>query len=210
MGSYIDQDVRQELTWAREMCRLDVGSQLANFYEKQQELEQCIITASNAAGDRLEENNNRNDNQERISKEISDTLTGLTEEVKENRNCTQLFQEKQAQIERKIEEEKKNISIEIKKGIGPVTQQEGNLLDRKRNEQTTFPQNSSVGIKSEVRVVEPPGLSYGGGGAQRVFGQIPKTRPTHTTLPGADTDSIMAEENATQEQEKGISRYSQL
>ena len=35
-----------------------------------------------------------------------------------------------------------------------------------------------------------------------VFGQIPKTRPTHATLPGADTDSIMTEKNTIREQKE--------
>ena len=40
MGTYIDQDVRSNLNWMCEMFRVDVGSQLANFREMQQELEQ--------------------------------------------------------------------------------------------------------------------------------------------------------------------------
>ena len=40
MGTYIDQDVRRKLNGIWGMFRVDVGSQLANFRERKQKLEQ--------------------------------------------------------------------------------------------------------------------------------------------------------------------------
>ena len=59
-----------------------VGSRITSFYEMRQVLEQgIIINVANAMGDRLGGNSDRGNNQERISKQISETLTGLEEEV---------------------------------------------------------------------------------------------------------------------------------
>ena len=69
-----------------------------------------------------------------------------------------------------------------------------------------LPQNSSVwGEKWGNGRRTSRAKLWGGGGAQRVFGQIPKTRPTRAKLPGADTDSMMTEKNTTHEQERGPS-----
>ena len=83
MGTCIDQDVRNKLNGICEMFRVDVGSQLANFRERRQGLEQGIRNVANAVGDRLLENNHRNNIQEKLLKEISDALMGLKGEMGE-------------------------------------------------------------------------------------------------------------------------------
>ena len=97
-------------------------------------------------------------------KEISDALTGLKDEMGENRNNTQQIHEKQTQVARKIEEEEEryNVSGEIKKCIDSVRQPEEKHHGGIRYEPTKVPQIFSVGLKSEVRVKVPTGLSYSG------------------------------------------------
>ena len=56
------------LNGVREMSRVDVGGQLANFRERQQELERWIRNDANALDDRLLGNNNRNNIQENCRK----------------------------------------------------------------------------------------------------------------------------------------------
>ena len=80
MGSYIDQDVKLELTGMCEMCRLDVGSRITSFYEWRQVIGRGVIAVAISMGDRIGGNNNRN-NQGRISELISKKLTGLKGEV---------------------------------------------------------------------------------------------------------------------------------
>ena len=101
MGTIIDQDVRSKLNGACEMFRVDIGSLLTNFQEKQQELDQWIRDVSNAVDGRLLGNNNSNNRQESLLREISDAIMGLNGEMEENRNTPQQIHEKQTQMERK-------------------------------------------------------------------------------------------------------------
>ena len=91
MGTYIDQDVRNKLNGMCEMPRVDVGGQLANFRERQQELEQCVRNVANAADDRLVENKNK------TTKKTVERDNRCTQwvkgEMEENRNNTQQIQE---------------------------------------------------------------------------------------------------------------------
>ena len=78
-------------------------------------------------------------------KDISDALMGLKGEMEENRNNTQQIQEKQTQMERKIEEEEKNkVGEGAKKGIASERRQEDKQHGGIRYEQTNVPHNSSV------------------------------------------------------------------
>ena len=52
IGTYIGQDVRSKLNDTCEMFREDVGSQLENFRERQQALEQRIRNVASAVADR--------------------------------------------------------------------------------------------------------------------------------------------------------------
>ena len=52
---------------------------------------------------------------------------GVKGEMEENRNNTQQIHEKQTQMERKVEEEKNNVSGEIKKRIDSVRQKKTNV-----------------------------------------------------------------------------------
>ena len=61
-------------------------------------------------------NNNRDNHQEKLLGDIGDALMGLKGEMKKDRNNTQQIQDKQTQLERKMEEEKNNVSGEMKKG----------------------------------------------------------------------------------------------
>ena len=152
---------------------------------------------------RLLGNNNRNNRRESLLGEISEAIMGLKEEMEENRNNTRQINEKQTQMERKIEEEEeKNKGSEaIERRIDSVKPQEDRQHGGIRYEQTRAPQSSSIGVKSEVKVA-PPGLNYAGWGG-RVFGQIPKKINTHTKLPDRETDSVMAEKHTTQGQTSG-------
>ena len=64
LGACIGQDVKSKLKGICAMSRVDVGSQLLSFHEMRQELEQRIRNASNAADDRILDNNNRKNHQE--------------------------------------------------------------------------------------------------------------------------------------------------
>ena len=57
---------------------------------------------------------------------------------------------------KRVEEENKNLVDEIKKIIGSVTQQEERVLESRRYDQTMAPQVSSVWVKREIKVKEPP------------------------------------------------------
>ena len=60
----------------------------------------------------------------------------------------------------------------------------------------------AYGVKREIRIKEPTGLSFAGVGG--ISWKIPKVQPTHAKLPGGeDTDSEMAEKYTTQEQIQG-------
>ena len=98
------------------MSQVDVGCPLENLLEWQQELDQWIRIVANAAGGRLVGNNNRDNHQEKLLGDIGDALMGLKGEMKKDRNNTQQIQDKQTQLERKMEEEKNNVSGEMKKG----------------------------------------------------------------------------------------------
>ena len=100
MGTYIGQEVKSKSNGMCEMFRVGVWSQLVSFQERQKELEQRIRNVSNAADARLLENNNRNNHQEKLLKEICEALIGL-KGIGENRNSTQKIYEKQTQMERK-------------------------------------------------------------------------------------------------------------
>ena len=89
MGTYIDQDVRGKMNGMCEMFRVDIGSVLTNFQEKQQELEQCIRDVANAMDGRLVESNRGNSNQESLLGELSDAVIGLIEEMGESRDNAQ-------------------------------------------------------------------------------------------------------------------------
>ena len=89
------------------------------------------------------------------------------------------------------------MSAEIKNSIDSATRNSEKAIEKGLYDQTMGSQSSSVGVKSEVRAREPPGLSYGSGA--RVCGLIPKTLPPRGKLPEMDTDSIMTEnDNPTQ------------
>ena len=85
LGSYIDQDVNQRLRGMCELFRADVSNQVARFNEMQQKLEQWIENVVNAAGDRLVENDHRNNNQEWALGQINASLLGLNGKMEQNR-----------------------------------------------------------------------------------------------------------------------------
>ena len=81
---------------------------------------------------------------------ISVTLMGLCEQMGQNRKDTQQIHEK-TQMGKRMEEGNKNLSAEMKKSIGSVTQQEEKMFEGRRYDQTMAPQVSSVwGKKGDI------------------------------------------------------------
>ena len=75
------------------------------------------------------ENNHRDNHQESILEQISVTLIGLSGQMEQNSKDTRQIHEKQTQMEKRMEEENKNLSAEIKKRIDSVTQQKEKMSE---------------------------------------------------------------------------------
>ena len=81
MGAIIKQDVKGGLDVMCEMFREDIGSLVSNLQETQQVSERDIRDGANAADGRLIGNNERNNQQGNLLKQLSDAIIGLREEM---------------------------------------------------------------------------------------------------------------------------------
>ena len=88
---------------------------------------------------------------------ISTTHIGLSEKMEHNRKDTHQIHETQTQMEKRMgEEEKKNSIGEIKKIAYSVTQQEEKMFGERMYDRAMVPQVSILGVKTELKVKEPP------------------------------------------------------
>ena len=103
----------------------------------------------------------------------------------------------------KLEEERQRIDESMKKNTISVPTQEGRWQGEIGNGQANAYQNFNTVLKREVEAENAtPGLSYGEVG-QRYFDQGPRDMPKLTKPFGKDTDSMMTERDAAQNQKKG-------
>ena len=81
MGAIIKQGVKGGLDVIREMFRVDIGSLMRNLQETQQVSERDIRDVTNDADARLIENNERNNQQENLLKQLSDAIIGFVDTI---------------------------------------------------------------------------------------------------------------------------------
>ena len=99
LGSFINQDVKWRLDVMDGPFRGDIGSLSPNAQETQQVSGREIMDGANDAGGRLIENNEGNTQKGIPSKQLSEAVIGLREEMVECRNRNRQIQETQRKIE---------------------------------------------------------------------------------------------------------------
>ena len=76
---------------------------------------------------------------------------GLSGEMEQNIKDNRQIHENQTLMGKRMEEENKNLSAEIKKSINSATWKDGKMVERGRYDQTMVPKVSSAGVKESYR-----------------------------------------------------------